>query len=127
VPAADEKIVFDKFHIAQSLNQAVDQVRRSEQRRLGAEGDTSLKWTRFDWLRHPGSFTRAARRAFDDLRDRSRMRQHSAFGASIPEGACGDRRLQFLVCQEITSAGDQPSLMPIVPRELSFAGDEEES
>jgi hypothetical protein len=60
VPAADEKIVFDKFHIAQSLNQAVDQVRRSEQRRLGAEGDTSLKWTRFEWLRHPGSFTRAA-------------------------------------------------------------------
>jgi hypothetical protein len=24
-------------------------------------------------------------------------------------------------------AGDQPSLMPIVPRELSFAGDEEET
>ena len=70
VPFADERIVFDKFHIAQNLNQAVDQVRRSEHRRLSAAGDTILKGTKFDWLRHPASFTRAAGQAFDALRER---------------------------------------------------------
>lgn len=69
VPFVDEKLVFDKFHIAQNLNQAVDQVRRSENRRLQAQGDTSLVGTRFDWLRHPASFTRAAGQAFDALRE----------------------------------------------------------
>jgi transposase len=70
VPFADERIVFDKFHIAQALNQAVDQVRRSEHRRLGAEGDTTLTGTKFDWLRPPASFTRAAAQAFAALRER---------------------------------------------------------
>ena len=70
VPFADERIVFDKFHIAQSLNHAVDQVRRSEHRRLSAAGDLSLKGTRFDWLRHPATMTRATAQAFADLRER---------------------------------------------------------
>ena len=70
VPFADERIVFDKFHIAQILNKAVDQVRRMEHRRLGTEGDCSLTGTKFDWLRHPASFTRAARQEFEDLRER---------------------------------------------------------
>lgn len=72
LPAADEKIVFDKFHIAQSLNQALDQVRRMEQRRLGGEGDHTLKGTRFDWLRHPGTLDREETRAFAALRVRVR-------------------------------------------------------
>jgi transposase len=70
LPAADEKIVFDKFHIAQALSQAVDQVRRMESRRLGAQGDFTLKGTRFDWLRHPGTLTREETRAFAALRAR---------------------------------------------------------
>ena len=68
VPFADNKIVFDKFHIAQNLGQAVDLVRRSEHRRLRAEGESPLTGTRFDWLRNPGSFTRAAARSFAALR-----------------------------------------------------------
>ena len=68
VPFADEKIVFDKFHIAQNLGQAVDQVRRSEHRRLGAEGDSPLTGSKFDWLRNPASFTRAEARSFAALR-----------------------------------------------------------
>ena len=70
VPAADDKIVFDVFHIAQLLNQALDQVRRMENRALQAQGDTSLVGTRFDWLRHPGNFTRDAAREFEALRAR---------------------------------------------------------
>jgi transposase len=70
VPAADEKIVFDRFHIAQLLNRALDQVRRMESRRLGAKGDYTLTRTRFTWLRHPGTFTREETRAFAELRER---------------------------------------------------------
>ena len=72
VPAADEKIVFDKFHIAQLLGQALDQVRRMESRRLGGMGDHTLTGTRFDWLRHPGTFTREETREFAALRARVR-------------------------------------------------------
>ncbi len=68
VPFADEKLVFDKFHIAQALGQAVDQVRRQEHRRLRTEGDLTLKGTRFDWLRNPATFTRAGALAFAELR-----------------------------------------------------------
>ena len=68
MPFADDKIVFDKFHIAQNLGKAVDHVRRSEHRRLSAKGDSPLTGTRFDWLRNPGSFTRAAARSFAALR-----------------------------------------------------------
>jgi transposase len=70
VPLADEKIVFDKFHIVQSLNRAVDQVRRSEHRRLSALGDDSLKGTRFDWLRDLEGVSPAAALDFADLRKR---------------------------------------------------------
>ena len=70
VPQADEKIVFDKFHIAQNLSLAVDLVRRSEHRRLSAEGDDSLKGTKFDWLRNLRTFTWQAAESFAALRAR---------------------------------------------------------
>ncbi len=70
VPAADEKIVFDVFHIAQMLNKALDQVRRMESRRLGARGDHTLRGTRYDWLRHPGTVTTEETREFTELRAR---------------------------------------------------------
>jgi transposase len=38
VPNADAKIVFDKFHIAKHLGDAVDKVRRQENRELVSEG-----------------------------------------------------------------------------------------
>jgi transposase len=53
VAEADQKIVFDKFHVAQHLSQAVDQVRRKENKALRAEGDDRLVGTRYDWLRYP--------------------------------------------------------------------------
>ena len=42
VPDADQKIVFDKFHIVQHVTDAVDQVRRAEHRALSARGDRRL-------------------------------------------------------------------------------------
>ncbi|MGH7549999.1 MAG: ISL3 family transposase, partial [Gemmatimonadota bacterium] len=51
LPAGAEKIVFDRFHVVQHLNQAVDQVRRAEQRELHQRGDRRLKKTRYLWLK----------------------------------------------------------------------------
>ncbi len=53
VPGGEKKIVFDKFHIAKHLGEAVDRVRRAEQKTLKAAGDDRLTGTRYDWLRHP--------------------------------------------------------------------------
>ena len=47
-PQAD--IVHDRFHVSKSLNEAVDQTRREESAKLAAEGDDTLKRTRFLWL-----------------------------------------------------------------------------
>jgi len=66
---ADGKIVFDKFHIASHLGEAVDKVRRQENRILTEEGDTRLVGTKYQWLRRPANFTRAAWTAFKELRD----------------------------------------------------------
>lgn len=66
---ADRKIVYDKFHIAQHLAKAVDQVRRAENKRLRAAGDERLKGTKYQWLRHPGRFSKDAWREFRELRE----------------------------------------------------------
>src|SRR6266699_1858122 len=70
VADADKKIVFDKFHVAQHLSQAVDEVRRKENKALRAEGDDRLKGTRYDWLRNPATMDPEDRRAFAALRQR---------------------------------------------------------
>ena len=46
VPDAEKKIVYDRFHIAAHLNDAVSEVRRAEHARLSKEGNTSLKNSR---------------------------------------------------------------------------------
>lgn len=66
---ADQKIVYDKFHIAQHLAKAVDQVRRAENKRLRAAGDERLKGTKYQWLRHPARFSKEAWREFRALRE----------------------------------------------------------
>ena len=69
VPDADEKIVFDKFHIAQHLTDAVDRVRRSENKELNRMGDSRLKGTRFSWLRNPVNLGWHERRRFTHLKN----------------------------------------------------------
>jgi len=51
LPEAD--IVYDRFHVAALLNEAVDEVRREEHKRLLAQKDESLKKTRPLWLYNP--------------------------------------------------------------------------
>jgi transposase len=50
VPDAAGKIVHDPFHLVKYMNEAVNEVRKSEHRRLQAQGDDILKGTRQLWL-----------------------------------------------------------------------------
>jgi transposase len=69
VEDADGKIVFDKFHIAKHLGEALDKVRRRENKTLRAAGDDRLVGTRYDWLKHPAGMEPADRKEFAALRD----------------------------------------------------------
>ena len=71
VPDARNKIAFDKFHVAQYLGNAVDNVRRQEHKALRREGDERLKRSRYHWLRNPENMTRAQKEHFAALRDSS--------------------------------------------------------
>ena len=50
VPKADEKIVFDRFHVMGHIGKAVDTVRKQEHRDLMASGDETLKGSKYLWL-----------------------------------------------------------------------------
>jgi transposase len=53
LPDAERKIVFDRFHVAKHLHDAVDQVRREEQRALKRTGDDHLTGSKYLWLMQP--------------------------------------------------------------------------
>jgi len=50
VPGAAGKIVHDPFHLVKYMNEAVNEVRKEEHRRLQGQGDDTLKNTRQLWL-----------------------------------------------------------------------------
>jgi transposase len=86
LPEAEKKIVFDKFHIAKHLGEAVDRVRRREHKALKAEGDERLTGTKYDWLRNPASMDEKQRREFAELR-RSELKTARAW--ALRETAMG--------------------------------------
>lgn len=55
-------LTFDKFHVMKILNEAVDEVRRQEQR-----DRPELHRTRYIWLKNPGSLTSRQRETLDEL------------------------------------------------------------
>jgi transposase len=60
----ETSITFDKFHVMKLMNQAVDQVRREEQ-----SHNSSLKHTRYIWLKNPEKLTKKQRYELGSLRD----------------------------------------------------------
>jgi transposase len=50
IKGADDKIVFDRFHVAQHMTDAVDKVRRGESQQLREKGDDRLVGSRYFWL-----------------------------------------------------------------------------
>jgi transposase len=63
LPDAEEKIVFDKFHVMKYLTHAVDL-----ERRAAGRSDATLKRTRYQWLRRLGNMSHAERIGFAKLR-----------------------------------------------------------
>lgn len=58
----EAEITFDRFHVVRLLNDAVDQVRREEQKER-----PELKRTRYLWLRNRGRLSAAQQREIDEL------------------------------------------------------------
>src|SRR5208283_1878992 len=56
------EITFDKFHAVKIVNDAVDQVRRAEQKR-----QSLLRGTRYIWLRNPANLSQPQRATLDAL------------------------------------------------------------
>lgn len=66
LPQAD--IVHDRFHISQHLNEAVDQVRRKENKDLVKQGDGVLKGSKFLWLTNEENLNEKFTERFDSLK-----------------------------------------------------------
>ena len=70
VPHAE--VVFDRFHVERLAADAVDEVRRAEQRRLGAKAAKTLKGSRFCLLKHPARLKPGEKRRLEALRRQNR-------------------------------------------------------
>jgi transposase len=68
--APNAEIVHDRFHVSKHLNEAVDKVRRDENKAMQAVDDDRLKGTRQLWLYSKPNMTRKQRRAFDAIMKR---------------------------------------------------------
>lgn len=64
------ELVHDKFHVAKHLGEAVDKVRRAENKALLAIDDDRLKGTRQLWLFGKPNLSRKQRRLFDAIQKR---------------------------------------------------------
>jgi transposase len=71
LPNAEDKIAFDKFHVAKYLGEAVDKVRRQEHKALMKEGYEDLKGSKYSWLYNPANMSRDKKKRFSALRDSS--------------------------------------------------------
>ena len=58
----ESRITFDKFHVMKLMNEALDEVRRTEQK-----GEKTLKRTRYLWLKNPANLTVAQKKILADL------------------------------------------------------------
>jgi transposase len=68
IPGADEKMVFDRFHIMRQVIDAVDKVRKQEHRALMKDGDATLAKSKYLWLTNPNNMTDKARAHFAELK-----------------------------------------------------------
>jgi transposase len=50
VPQADDKMVFDRFHIMRHVLEALDKVRKREHKTLMSQGDSTLAKSKYLWL-----------------------------------------------------------------------------
>jgi transposase len=67
IPDADQKICFDRFHVMQHLNRAVNDVRKQEHRAFRAAGEDTLTGKKYLFLRAPENLDRRLKRELDHL------------------------------------------------------------
>ena len=68
VPGADQKMVFDRFHIMRHVVDAVDKVRKQEHRALKEEGESPLTRSKYLWLTNPENMTQEAHARFQQIK-----------------------------------------------------------
>jgi transposase len=71
--APQAEIVYDRFHVVQLLNTAVDEVRREGVRNADSEQKRSLKSTRWALLKNPWNLTRKERQKLSELQRNNRQ------------------------------------------------------
>ena len=69
VPDAEDKIAFDRFHVAKHIGDGVNKVRVREHAELQELGIDTLKGTRYLWLQNPENMKAGNRLRFEGLRD----------------------------------------------------------
>lgn len=67
VPLAEGKIVHDRFHVMKLVNEAIDKVRKEENRRLRGEGNHQLVGTKYLLLKNYDNLQEASRQQLEDL------------------------------------------------------------
>jgi len=68
IEEADAKICFDRFHVAKLLNDAVNAVRKQENRELAAAGEYVPERTKYIWAQNPENMSQDRRVQFELLR-----------------------------------------------------------
>ncbi|MBN1131334.1 MAG: ISL3 family transposase [Chitinispirillaceae bacterium] len=68
IPQADEKIVFDHYHVTKIVTKAVDEVRKNEHRELMERGIDILKGTKYLWLWNEENIPDFRKEEFERLR-----------------------------------------------------------
>lgn len=67
LPGAQEKIAFDRFHVARYPGEAVDRVRRQAHKALMSEGHEDLKGSKYNGLYNPKNMAREQKQRFKAL------------------------------------------------------------
>ncbi|MGE5622774.1 MAG: ISL3 family transposase [Bacillota bacterium] len=68
VPGAEDKMVFDRFHVMKHVCEAVDKVRKREHKELLHRGDATLTKSKYLWLSNAENLSEAARERFEQIR-----------------------------------------------------------
>lgn len=68
VPGANEKMVFDRFHLMRHVLDAVDKVRKREHKTLMQAGNDTLSRSKYLWLTNPQNIREKSRDHFNALK-----------------------------------------------------------
>jgi transposase len=68
IPDSADKIIYDRFHVMQEVNEALDQIRKAEHRTLMSAGDATLAGSKYLWLWNRQNVPRVRKKHFEAVR-----------------------------------------------------------